>query len=62
MKAQLLELQRQLGLAMGIHDCKEGADGEWYWLEVNPQGRFLFLEPLTSLGLAGRFADFLASA
>jgi glutathione synthase/RimK-type ligase-like ATP-grasp enzyme len=48
-----------LGLEMGIFDLKETPEGEWVWLELNPQGQFLFLEPLTKLALAENFADFL---
>jgi hypothetical protein len=48
-----------LGLEMGIFDLKETADGEPVWLEVNPQGQFLFLEGLTAEPLTDRFAEFL---
>ena len=49
----------KLGLAMGVIDIKEDPNGELVWLEVNPQGQFLFLEPLTGLKLTNHFADFL---
>jgi hypothetical protein len=32
-----------LGLEMGNIDLKESPSGEIVWLEVNPQGQFLFL-------------------
>jgi hypothetical protein len=48
-----------LGLEMGIVDLKEKPDGELVWLEVNPQGQFLFLEGLTCEPLREHFADFL---
>jgi hypothetical protein len=48
-----------LGLEMGVIDLKETPDGELVWLEVNPQGQFLFLEPLTGLNIAEQFADYL---
>jgi hypothetical protein len=48
-----------LGLEMGIVDLKLTADGEPVWLEVNPQGQFLFLDAFTDLDLAERFADYL---
>jgi glutathione synthase/RimK-type ligase-like ATP-grasp enzyme len=51
-----------LGLEMGIFDLKETPEGEWVWLEVNPQGQFLFLEPITNLPLSECFADFLIHA
>lgn len=53
---------RQLGLRMGIVDLKLTPEGEPVWLEVNPQGQFLFLEPLTGEPLTEHFADFLLSA
>ena len=49
-----------LGLEMGIVDLKETPDGEIVWLEVNPQGQFLFLEGLTGEPLTEIFADYLA--
>jgi glutathione synthase/RimK-type ligase-like ATP-grasp enzyme len=56
------EALNRLGLEMGVIDLKETADGELVWLEVNPQGQFLFLEPLTKLNLADHFADYLVHA
>jgi hypothetical protein len=29
------------------------------WLELNPQGQFLFVEGLTGVDLAGPFSEFL---
>jgi glutathione synthase/RimK-type ligase-like ATP-grasp enzyme len=51
----------RLGLEMGIIDIKQTAEGEFVWLEVNPQGQFLFLEPLTKVPLTDYFADYLLS-
>ncbi len=63
------ELQRKilksleiLGLEMGIFDLKETPEGEIVWLEVNPQGQFLFLEGLTGEPLTEHFADYLANS
>lgn len=53
-------LLADLGLRMGIFDFKESAAGELHFLEVNPQGQFLFLEGITGEPLTERFADFLA--
>ncbi|MFI6148639.1 RimK family alpha-L-glutamate ligase [Streptomyces sp. NPDC051109] len=52
----------RLGLRMGVVDLKLTPEGEPVWLEVNPQGQFLFLEPLTGEPLTEHFADFLLSA
>lgn len=50
---------RRLGLRMGIVDLKLTPQGEAVWLEVNPQGQFLFLEPLIGEPLADHFVEFL---
>ncbi|MFI8288760.1 hypothetical protein EAO71_34425 [Streptomyces sp. ms191] len=60
--ARVSEVLRRLGLPMGIVDLKLTPDDEPVWLEVNPQGQFLFLEPLTGEPLTEHFADFLLSA
>jgi hypothetical protein len=52
----------RLGLRMGVIDLKLTPDGEPVWLEVNPQGQFLFLEPLIREPLTGHFADFLLAS
>jgi glutathione synthase/RimK-type ligase-like ATP-grasp enzyme len=57
--AKVRNVLDQLGLAMGIIDIKEDPEGQLVWFEVNPQGQFLFLEPLTGLELTNHFADFL---
>jgi glutathione synthase/RimK-type ligase-like ATP-grasp enzyme len=48
-----------MGLRMGIFDLKLDVNGEPIWLEVNPQGQFLFVEGLSEMKLADAFADFL---
>jgi hypothetical protein len=52
-------LLQELGLAMGVFDFKESPSGEIFFLEVNPQGQFLFLEGITGEPLTERFVDFL---
>ncbi|MEV0095035.1 hypothetical protein [Streptomyces sp. NPDC050738] len=55
--ARVLEL---LGLRMGVADLKiDQSTGEAVWLELNPQGQFLFVEGLTGIDLTGIFAAFL---
>jgi glutathione synthase/RimK-type ligase-like ATP-grasp enzyme len=49
----------RLGLEMGVVDLKLTPEEEVVWLEVNPQGQFLFLDGLTDLRLAQRFAAYL---
>jgi Glutathione synthase/Ribosomal protein S6 modification enzyme (glutaminyl transferase) len=53
---------RALGLRMGAVDLKLTPEGEPVWLEVNPQGQFLFLEPLLGIPLTRYFVDFLLAA
>ena len=48
-----------LGLRMGIVDLKLTPEGEPVWLEVNPQGQFLFLQGITGRDLITPFAEFL---
>lgn len=61
LRSRLLAVLRALGLSMGIFDLKLTAEGEPVWLEVNPQGQFLFAEQLTGVPLTEAFAAFLYS-
>ena len=47
---QVHHVIKSLGLEMGIIDLKLTPEGEVVWLEVNPQGQFLFLEPFIGRG------------
>jgi glutathione synthase/RimK-type ligase-like ATP-grasp enzyme len=49
----------QLGLEMGIVDIKITPSGELVWLEVNPQGQFIFLEPITRIPFIDEFSKYL---
>lgn len=55
-----LRLVRGLGLEMGIIDAKLNDNDEIIFLEINPQGQFLFLEPLLDIPLSTHMASFLA--
>lgn len=48
-----------LGLEMGVVDVKIDHHGEFVWLEVNPQGQFIFLEPMTGINFIDEFARYL---
>ncbi|WP_068791853.1 ATP-grasp domain-containing protein [Brevibacillus laterosporus] len=48
-----------MNLKMGVIDIKQSSDGEFYWLEINPQGQFLFWEPLIKNNLSNHFCEFL---
>lgn len=57
---RLYALVSMLGLKVGIVDLKVSEKGEVVFLEINPQGQFLFLEPLTRHSVSTTFCDFLA--
>jgi hypothetical protein len=49
-----------LGLRMGIFDIKLNGE-EPMWLEVNPQGQFLFAQALSGFNLMDRFVEFMVA-
>ena len=51
----------KLNLKMGIIDCKLLRDEIPVWLEVNPQGQFLFCEGVSRVDLLSPFAEYLHS-
>jgi hypothetical protein len=58
--AQVSRVVEELGLRMGIIDLKLTPDGAPVWLEVNPQGQFLFLEGMsTGMPLTRIFTEYL---
>lgn len=57
--ALLISVLHQLGLRMGVFDLKLDDDGDPVWLEVNPQGQFLFLEGMCGIPLGRIAAEFL---
>lgn len=52
-------LMHKLNLVFGTIDLKVTEDGELVFLEVNPQGQFLYVEVLTGLPLVSDMADLL---
>lgn len=55
----LTTLMGALGLGFGVLDLRLGTDGEYYFLEVNPQGQFAYLEIKTGLPLFTSLANLL---
>ncbi|KZM72485.1 hypothetical protein [Nocardia terpenica] len=55
----LTTLMGALGLTFGVLDLRVGRDGEYYFLEVNPQGQFAYLEIKTGLPIFASLAKFL---
>ncbi|RDI67201.1 hypothetical protein [Nocardia pseudobrasiliensis] len=58
----LATLMGALGLVFGVLDIRLGVDGEYYFLEVNPQGQFAYLEIKTGLPIFHSLANFLVTA
>lgn len=52
-------LMGALGLTFGVLDLRVGLDGEYYFLEVNPQGQFAYLEIKTGLPMFHSLANLL---
>lgn len=59
LKARLHHVLELLNLKMGIVDLKINDEGEPVWLEVNPQGQFLFLEGICGMPLTAAMSEFL---
>jgi len=58
-EVQLQRILNHLQLEMGVFDLKLRESGEAVFLELNPQGQFLFLDPLAGTDLVGACSDFL---
>lgn len=56
----LATLMGALGLSFGVLDIRLGLDGEYYFLEVNPQGQFAYLEIKTGLPIFRSLGNLLA--
>ncbi|MFI0206911.1 MULTISPECIES: RimK family alpha-L-glutamate ligase [Streptomyces] len=59
---KIRKVMRNLGITMGVVDLKLTGEGEPVWLEVNPQGQFLFIEAMCGLPLISSMARSLISA
>jgi hypothetical protein len=58
-QASLVRLMTMLGLKFATVDIKESRDGTFYFLELNPQGQFLYVEILTGLPITAVMAKYL---
>jgi hypothetical protein len=56
----LIDLMGLLGLTFATIDLKQAWDGTFYFLELNPQGQFLYIEILTGLPITAGMARHLA--
>jgi glutathione synthase/RimK-type ligase-like ATP-grasp enzyme len=59
LKLQVEKLMELLGLAYGALDFVVTPSGEWYFLEVNSMGQWLWIEDLTGLPITAALADSL---
>jgi hypothetical protein len=57
----LRALMRDLGLLYGAADFRRGGQGDWYFLELNPEGQWLFVEQRTGQPISAAVAELLAS-
>jgi glutathione synthase/RimK-type ligase-like ATP-grasp enzyme len=62
LKDKLIRLMNELGLVFGTIDLRVTDDNEYVFLEVNPQGQFLYIEILTGMPITAALAEFLAGA
>ena len=62
LEARIAALMEALGLELGVLDFVVDDEGRFVFLEVNPQGNYLYLEYLTDLPITAAVADLLASA
>ena len=60
-EALLLRLMDELGLVFGAIDLKIADSGEHVFLEVNPQGQFLYVEIHTGLPISDALVEYIAS-
>ena len=58
--AGLRRLMDALGLAFGVIDLRLDRDGRYWFLEVNPQGQFAYMELKSQVPFVEPFAAFLA--
>jgi ATP-grasp ribosomal peptide maturase len=58
-RSAVAALMADLGLRFGALDFLVRADGEWVFLEVNPNGQWAFVEDATGLPIASALADAL---
>jgi len=60
LQAKLVRLVHDLGLTFGAVDLVENPDGEFFFLEVNGMGQWLWIEDLTELPISMAVARHLA--
>ncbi|KMQ69547.1 glutathione synthase [Chryseobacterium sp. FH2] len=56
-KANLTSMMKEMGIYIGAIDMIKGKDGNYYFLEVNPQGEWGMLQKELNFPIAQRIAD-----
>lgn len=62
LEGQLRSFMADMGLVYGTVDLKISDEGEYFFLEVNPQGQFLYVEILTGMPISEAMAELLADS
>ncbi len=57
---KLLELMKRLGLNFGAIDLVQTPAGEYYFLEVNPNGQWLWIDDKLGLGISKEVSNWLS--
>lgn len=61
LESQILKFMNALGLKFGALDFALTHEGEYFFLEVNPNGQWLWLEDKLNLGITDAISDWLSS-
>lgn len=61
LEAVILSLMRNLGLTFGCVDLIQARDGDYYFLEVNPAGHWLWIEQVTGAPISKAIATELSA-
>lgn len=61
LEAAILKFMRHLGLTFGCLDLIQAKDGNYYFLEVNPAGQWLWIEQITGAPISKAIAAELSS-
>ena len=59
-KDKVSSLMKKLNLNYGALDFIVTKDGEWYFLEINTMGQFLWIEDLTGMPISNEIANWLS--
>ncbi|MDP2143362.1 MAG: hypothetical protein Q8J80_04450 [Gallionella sp.] len=60
-ETQLLALMKRLGLNFGAIDLVQTPTGEYFFLEVNPNGQWLWIDDMLGMGISDEVANWLSS-